>query len=39
MNEYLNQVNAGAFYLLTAGILAFILITCNVFFQADLIIH
>ena len=31
MNEYLSSVNAGAFYLLVAGILGFIMIMCFVF--------
>ena len=31
MNEYLNSVNSGMFYLLVAGILAFITIMCLVF--------
>ena len=31
MNEYLNSVNAGSFYLLVAGILTFITIMCFVF--------
>ena len=31
MNEYLNRVNSGIFYLLVAGILAFITIMCFVF--------
>ena len=31
MNEYLNSVNSGAFYLLVAGILGFIMIMCFVF--------
>ena len=31
MNEYLNSVNSGAFYLLVAGILGFITVMCCVF--------
>ena len=31
MNEYLNSVNSGIFYLLVAGILGFITIMCFVF--------
>ena len=31
MNEYVSQVNAGYFYLLVAGVLAFITVMCFVF--------